>query len=130
MKSFERGLQEVKERSPRMVFDDWAIDNGFKVQKKEFIYTLDPSEDVDESNWREKGWFRKYDARDELHRSPEKLKMIERMEQFPHEDWGQEELPPIKAKKLLQEPDSDISEAATSDSSDRDPQIEASNGEM
>ena len=89
-KNFEEQLQEVSDRSTSMDIDDWALKNGFNFKVEDSIYTLDPSEDVDESNWREKGWFRKYDARDELHRSPEKLKMIERMEQFPDEDWGQE----------------------------------------
>ena len=88
-KIFGKELQEVSDRSTIMDIDDWALDNGRRFKKEDLIYTLDPSEDVYESNWREKGYFRKYDARDELHRSPEKLKMIERMKQFPHEDWGQ-----------------------------------------
>lgn len=91
-KSFEKKLQEVSDRSTSMDIFDWALENGRKFEEEDLIYTLDPSEHVDESNWREKGWFRKYDARDELHRSPEKLRMIERMKQFPHEDWGQEKM--------------------------------------
>lgn len=84
-------LQEVGQRSPRIKLVDWKMENGLRYKREDLIYTLDPSEDVDESNWREKGWFRKYDARDELHRSPEKLKMIERMEQYGREDAEQKD---------------------------------------
>lgn len=122
---FEKELQKVRDRSTSMEIDDWAIENGLKFNKEDFVYTLDPSEDVDESNWREKGWFRKYDARDELHRSPDKLKMIERMEQFPDENWGQEEGFSQDAKKHHQT-ESDSLEITTPDNLPGDPQPEAS----
>ena len=125
LKIFGKKLQEVSGRSASMDINDWAVKNELKFKEKDLIYTFDPFEDVDESNWREKGWFRKYDARDELHRSPEKLQMIERMKQFPHEDWGQENDSSEDGSEDF-EPDSDPSKIIASENVALDPQSEAS----
>lgn len=68
-KAFEARLAEVRKRSPtknrwtRLLEAGWWADWSRLTER-----TLDPAEDVDESNWMEKGHYkkRKYDAGSQL----------------------------------------------------------------
>ena len=52
-------LDEVIPRCDFVEWSQWARDIGYGVELPEDAMVLDPSEDVDETNWRERGWFRK-----------------------------------------------------------------------
>ena len=51
-------LGEVIPRSGIKSLWQWKIDAGWLKDQSESLYGLDPAEDVDESNWLEKGHFR------------------------------------------------------------------------
>ncbi|KAL8846978.1 MAG: hypothetical protein Q9221_007964 [Calogaya cf. arnoldii] len=51
---------EVHKRSQRLIYQKWVADVGYKVDESLLTeHTLDPAEEVDGSNWREKGHFKK-----------------------------------------------------------------------
>lgn len=59
--SFETFISRLKEVIPRCEDIDrvhWQYEVGVKIDLPENALTLDPSEDVDESNWKERGHFR------------------------------------------------------------------------
>ncbi|KAL8754190.1 MAG: hypothetical protein Q9184_005190 [Pyrenodesmia sp. 2 TL-2023] len=59
-KVFEARRAEVHERSRLQNFRAWSYDNGWRVGDSRLKdHTLDPAEEVDESNWMEKGHFKK-----------------------------------------------------------------------
>lgn len=58
MDEIERRLTEVSQRGERS-WDGWAQrKNGSIIDNVPSLYTLDPTEDVDDSTWLEKGHFR------------------------------------------------------------------------
>ncbi|KAL8937887.1 MAG: hypothetical protein Q9216_004193 [Gyalolechia sp. 2 TL-2023] len=59
---FEERLAEVRNRSARKDIGVWVLETGWWVGTDRLTKrTLDPSEDVDESNWTERGHFKKSD---------------------------------------------------------------------
>ena len=52
-------LEEVLPRCETVAWEQWERDLGLHVDLPPNAMVLDPSEDVDQTNWREKGWFRK-----------------------------------------------------------------------
>ncbi|KAL8942534.1 MAG: hypothetical protein Q9211_001345 [Gyalolechia sp. 1 TL-2023] len=56
---FEARLVEVRKRSPRRDYFTWMHENDWRVDSSRLTArTLDPSEDVDGSNWMERGHFK------------------------------------------------------------------------
>ncbi|KAL9023859.1 MAG: hypothetical protein Q9196_006926, partial [Gyalolechia fulgens] len=57
---YEARLREVRKRSPRADYYTWMRENGWIISRNRLAEpTLDPAEDVDGSNWMEKGHFKK-----------------------------------------------------------------------
>lgn len=54
----KRRMAEVSFRSRKSTVEEWQLSAGWRFEYGPSIYTLDPNEDVDESNWIEKGHFR------------------------------------------------------------------------
>ena len=51
-------LTEVMPRSEKKTRTQWLNQLGWSMDRDESLYGLDPAEDVDESNWLEKGHYR------------------------------------------------------------------------
>ena len=58
IKKLEMRLTEVMPRSETRTEEQWRNQMGWFTDRSESLYGLDPAEDVDESNWLEKGHFR------------------------------------------------------------------------
>ncbi|KAL8855295.1 MAG: hypothetical protein Q9178_008059 [Gyalolechia marmorata] len=85
-KVFEARRAEVHERSRLRSLRNWSSDNGWYVYKKYLVeHRLDPAEEVDESNWMEKGYFKK--PNEDLGSPPSNL---ENMEEY-DSTWSSEE---------------------------------------
>ena len=58
LETFTSRLEEVVPRCEKVDINQWEYEVGWRIVLPENTLTLDPSEDVDESNWKERGWFR------------------------------------------------------------------------
>lgn len=54
----KRRMAEVSLRSRKSTVEEWEVSAGWRFEYGPSIYTLDPNEDIDDSNWMEKGHFR------------------------------------------------------------------------
>ena len=52
-------LRDVSQRSLVCSYSSWVYEAGWVIKKRRSQYGLDPTEDVDASNWLEKGYFRR-----------------------------------------------------------------------
>ena len=59
LEDFSSRVQEVVQRCDKVEMDKWDYQMGYRVDRDPDALVLDPSEDVDESNWREQGHFRR-----------------------------------------------------------------------
>lgn len=55
---FRSRIEETRPRCKKVEREQWERQMGLRVDLPLDALTLDPSEDVNETNWRERGWFR------------------------------------------------------------------------
>ena len=67
-KEIEDRINELHERYNEVFFEERAVDTDWFLPRKTPVFALDPFEDVTESDWMEKGYFRKHETRSLSHR--------------------------------------------------------------
>ena len=55
---FEHQLTEAGQGREEIWFGEWQVQIGWRTDALDPICALDPAEDVDQTNWRERGYFR------------------------------------------------------------------------